>query len=155
MKIIRECSKPYCHRQAVATLTYVYSDATLVLGPMATTAEPHSYDLCQHHVDTLKAPRGWTVHQLTTDFVPAAPHDDDLDALAQIVRKASKRHVTPVEQTGFNSPGEGAGVFGAARRSAPVQRDVWKKDPTEVKRVGHLRVLQGEGGTDDGEEDNR
>ena len=31
---------------AIATLTYVYGDQTAVVGPLATYAEPHTYDLC-------------------------------------------------------------------------------------------------------------
>lgn len=137
MKVIRECSKPYCHERAVATLTYVYSEATLVIGPMATTAEPHSYDLCQHHVDTLKAPRGWTVQQLTNEFVPADPHDDDLDALAQVVRQASHRH-PPAPSQQQSRP-----TFG--HPDAPKQTQLPRLDPSQGMRVGHLRVFDGEG----------
>jgi hypothetical protein len=41
----RRCSKPSCNGAAVSTLTYVYADSTAVLGPIATYAEPHCYDL--------------------------------------------------------------------------------------------------------------
>ena len=37
--------------QPVATLTYVYADSVAVLGPLATYAEAHSYDLCESHAD--------------------------------------------------------------------------------------------------------
>ncbi len=57
----RQCSRTACAREAVATLTYVYSDSTAVLGPLAVAAEPHSYDLCQAHASRLTAPRGWEV----------------------------------------------------------------------------------------------
>ena len=53
----------------MATLTYVYSDQTAVLGPLANHAEPHSYDLCAEHAERLTAPRGWEVVRLTPDFV--------------------------------------------------------------------------------------
>jgi hypothetical protein len=46
MSPLRRCSRTACGRQAVATLTYVYADSTAVVGPLATYAEPHSYDLC-------------------------------------------------------------------------------------------------------------
>ena len=45
----------------MATLTYVYADQTAVLGPLATYAEPHCYDLCSHHSERMTAPRGWEV----------------------------------------------------------------------------------------------
>ena len=56
---MRRCSRTACGRVAVATLTYVYSDSTAVLGPLATYAEPHCYDLCAEHAERLTAPRGW------------------------------------------------------------------------------------------------
>ena len=55
---VRKCSRTGCGRAAVATLTYVYSDSTAVVGPLATSAEPHSYDLCEQHALRLTAPRG-------------------------------------------------------------------------------------------------
>ena len=55
----RQCSKTGCSGPAVATLTYVYRESTAVLGPLATYAEPHTYDLCSRHAEGLTAPRGW------------------------------------------------------------------------------------------------
>ena len=52
------------------TLTYVYADQTAVLGPLATYAEPHAYDLCEAHSERLSAPRGWEVLRLAQ---PAPP----------------------------------------------------------------------------------
>ena len=51
----------------MATLTYVYADSTAVLGPLATYAEPHCYDLCAEHSERLTAPRGWDVVRLAAD----------------------------------------------------------------------------------------
>lgn len=59
--VSRQCSRTACSRDAVATLTYVYSDSTVVVGPLAVAAEPHSYDLCEEHASRLTAPRGWEV----------------------------------------------------------------------------------------------
>jgi hypothetical protein len=74
----------------VATLTYVYSDQTAVLGPLATYAEPHAYDLCDAHSDRLSAPRGWEVLRLAPDADAFGPTTDDLLALADAVRAAAK-----------------------------------------------------------------
>ncbi|ABS05306.1 hypothetical protein FHR75_003014 [Kineococcus radiotolerans] len=82
----RRCSRTACGRPAVATLTYVYSDSTAVLGPLATFAEPHCYDLCAEHADRLTAPRGWEVVRLAPDLVEAARQHDDLLAVAEAVR---------------------------------------------------------------------
>ncbi|WP_307005523.1 DUF3499 domain-containing protein [Sinomonas atrocyanea] len=87
---LRHCSRSACRQAAVATLTYVYADSTAVLGPLATFAEPHSYDLCATHADRLTVPRGWDVLRLA---LPAAParNPDDILALADAVREGTAR----------------------------------------------------------------
>jgi hypothetical protein len=57
----RPCSKVACSEEATSTLTYVYADSMAVLGPLSIHAEPHSYDLCERHSDSLSAPQGWHV----------------------------------------------------------------------------------------------
>lgn len=79
----------------MATLTYVYADSTAVLGPLATHAEPHSYDLCADHAGRLTVPRGWTVVRLDVDLDAAVPTPDDLVALAEAVREASRAPSAP------------------------------------------------------------
>ena len=64
VSLARRCSRTACGRPAVNTLTYVYADQTAVLGPLATYAEPHAYDLCELHSERLSAPRGWEVLRL-------------------------------------------------------------------------------------------
>ncbi|UQI43411.1 DUF3499 domain-containing protein [Streptomyces sp. HU2014] len=124
---VRRCSRTACGRPAVATLTYVYADSTAVLGPLATYAEPHCYDLCAEHSERLTAPRGWDVVRLALDSGPARPSGDDLEALANAVREAAR----PQER--MAPPG---GTSGA---TAPAGREA---DPMEVARRGHLRVLR-------------
>ena len=91
----------------------MYADQTAVLGPLATFAEPHAYDLCAVHSERLSAPRGWEVLRLAHDD-PHGPSSDDLLALADAVREAAQPRLepVPVEETG-----------------------------REVARRGHLRVL--------------
>jgi len=57
----RPCSKVTCHQEAVATLTYVYSDQMVVVGPLSGVVEPHGYDLCERHASSLSVPQGWEV----------------------------------------------------------------------------------------------
>ena len=83
-----------CKRHAVATLTYVYADSTAVVGPLATYAEPHTYDLCTDHAERLTPPRGWDIVRLEIDSdaqLPIPPKTmrigDDLSALADAVRE--------------------------------------------------------------------
>jgi hypothetical protein len=104
----------------VATLTYVYADSTAVLGPLATYAEPHCYDLCAQHSERLTAPRGWEVVRLDMDVHNAGPSSDDLEALANAVREAARTPTTPPRQA---AAGEAA-------------------ESVEVARRGHLRVLR-------------
>lgn len=100
----------------MATLTYVYGDQTAVLGPLATFAEPHSYDLCEPHAETLSAPLRWEVIRLAPDPHAAGPSGDDLLALADAVREAAR----PLVPTRPEPPGSAV----------------------EVGRRGHLRVLR-------------
>lgn len=72
------------------TLTYVYADSTAVLGPLATYAEPHCYDLCEVHGERLTAPRGWEIVRLSPDPAGIGPSSDDLEALANAVREAGR-----------------------------------------------------------------
>jgi hypothetical protein len=93
----RRCSRTACGRAAVNTLTYVYADKTAVLGPLATYAEPHAYDICEVHSERLSAPRGWDVLRLAADPSTLEPSSDDLLALADAVREAA-RPLAPREQ---------------------------------------------------------
>lgn len=117
MSLARRCSRTACNRSAVTTLTYVYADQTAVLGPLATYAEPHAYDLCEVHAERLSAPRGWEVLRLVSDLAPRGPSDDDLLALANAVREAAR----PIQ----------------AATAPPVT----ERGSRETMRRGHLRVL--------------
>ncbi|MEO8106305.1 MAG: DUF3499 domain-containing protein [Actinomycetes bacterium] len=90
MSPMRRCSRTACNRTAVMTLTYVYADSTAVLGPLATYAEPHCYDLCEVHGERLTAPRGWEIVRLAPDPAQLGPSSDDLEALANAVREAGR-----------------------------------------------------------------
>jgi len=98
----------------VATLTYVYSDSTAVVGPLATSAEPHSYDLCERHAVRLTAPRGWEVVRYEGDY-PSEPSADDLTALAEAVREAGRGELPgmrPITATAGAAAGHGGPVGG-------------------------------------------
>ena len=127
MSPARRCSRTACVRPAVTTLTYVYADQTAVVGPLATYAEPHSYDLCDVHGDRLSVPRGWEVLRLAPDPSTIPPSQDDLLALADAVREAGRPMVeaTPWPHGSPHDPVP----TGAGRETA---------------RRGHLRVLTSE-----------
>ena len=102
----------------MSTLTYVYADSTAVLGPLATYAEPHCYDLCQMHAERLTAPRGWEIVRIVPDPDALKPSSDDLEALANAVREAARPRYRPEEPSA----------------QVPV-------GSVEVARKGHLRML--------------
>lgn len=100
----------------MATLTYIYADSTAVVGPLAISAEPHTYDLCEAHALRLTAPKGWDLVRHDGDYSEPAPSSDDLEALADAVREAAR----------------------------PAPRD-GGADGDQIGRRGHLRVLPSPG----------
>ena len=116
----------------MATLTYVYAQSTAVLGPLATYAEPHCYDLCARHSARLTAPLGWEVVRLEI-AEPAGPTPDDLEALADAVREAARPAVA--QGGAHGNSGNSSGSAGSAGHAG------YPGSPTQGRR-GHLRVLQ-------------
>lgn len=103
-------------------MTYVYAESTAVLGPLATYAEPHAYDLCSQHAESLTVPRGWEVLRLAMPTTPPEPGPDDLLALANAVREAA-----------------------SAAPEAPARHSHAQMEPpvaVEGTRRGHLRILR-------------
>jgi hypothetical protein len=125
VSVSRQCSRTACSVGAIATLTYVYSDQTAVLGPLATYAEPHTYDLCLMHAEGLTVPLGWEVIRLT-EFADPGLAQDDLVAVADAVREPGR------------PPGQAAGAVAAvaARLEAEMSGTI------ETGRRGHLRILR-------------
>lgn len=103
----------------------MYSDQTAVLGPLATYAEPHTYDLCAAHAEGLTAPRGWELVRLAGEFVDPGPSQDDLLALADAVREAGRPRLS-------SPPQHARAVPDAVESTGTV----------EIGRRGHLRVLR-------------
>jgi hypothetical protein len=61
-----------------------------VVGPLAVSAEPHTYDLCEAHAMRLTAPKGWDLLRHDMDYSAQPPSPDDLEALADAVREAGR-----------------------------------------------------------------
>ncbi|BBY43735.1 hypothetical protein A5765_03510 [Mycolicibacterium celeriflavum] len=134
MNVPRRCCRPGCPHYAVATLTFVYADSTAVVGPLATVAEPHSWDLCVVHAGRVTAPRGWELVRHAGPL-PSHPDEDDLVALADAVREG--RDLAPPINgvaTGFSDPVTGA--HGGSLMAPPARRP-----ESNGRRRGHLRVL--------------
>jgi len=105
----------------------VYSDSTAVIGPLATSHEPHSWDLCIGHAGRITAPRGWELVRHTGPL-PANPDEDDLVALANAVREA--REGVVVGSAALDDLSDPVGSAPLDAFPAPSGR-----------RRGHLRVL--------------
>lgn len=115
-KLGRTCSRGGCRRKAITTLTYVYADSVAVVGPLATFAEPHSYDLCEIHGERLTVPNGWSVIRQERTGLESGPTDADLMAIADAVREVSK-----------------------LPREDAIKSD--QHSSTEIGRRGHLRAV--------------
>jgi hypothetical protein len=141
VNVPRRCCRPGCPHYAVATLTFVYSDSTAVVGPLAIASEPHSWDLCVSHAGRITAPRGW---ELVRHAGPLAtnPDEDDLIALAEAVREG--RDVAAAGGAMVNGFHEPAGQFNGATVEAPtasVLTSTAVRPAGNGRRRGHLRVL--------------
>lgn len=144
--LTRGCSKTGCARPAVATLTYAYADRAIVLGPLATYAEPHTYDLCRDHAERLTAPRGWDVIRVGGEFAEPALAADDLLALADAVREAGRpgsRTGSRALRTGSRALRTGTAGDDSRQGSPRVQAHAEAESGmVESRRRGHLRVLK-------------
>lgn len=112
----RTCSRVSCKSAATMTLTYIYAESRAVLGPIATFAEPHSYDLCERHASRLTVPNGWSVERETLPTEAPGPSEDDLMAIADAVREVAR-----------------------VQESAPAQGE--NVNNSQVGRRGHLRAV--------------
>lgn len=121
----------------MATLTYVYSDSTAVVGPLATVREPHSWDLCLGHASRITAPRGWELVRHAAPL-PTNPDEDDLVALAEAVREGVREGKVA---GGSPMPGFSDPVGGGFSAAAPPASPSSPRGGSPGRRRGHLRVL--------------
>lgn len=146
VNVPRRCCRPGCPHYAVATLTFVYSDSTAVVGPLATAREPHSWDLCVGHAGRITAPRGWDLVRHAGPLLsePAHPDEDDLVALADAVREGRPGDhglpdgATAAPRNGFSDPHL---HHSGAHATAPSSGLLAPAEQRSGRRRGHLRVL--------------
>lgn len=120
----------------MATLTYVYSDSTAVVGPLATAREPHSWDLCLGHANRITAPRGWELVRHAAPL-PNNPDEDDLVALAEAVRENGVSGGVPMPAFSDGTAPASAARPADSARIAPMPQ----RPAGTGRRRGHLRVL--------------
>jgi hypothetical protein len=140
----RRCCRPGCPHYGVATLTFVYSDSTAVVGPLATAREPHSWDLCVGHAGRITAPRGWELVRHAGPL-PTNPDEDDLVALADAVREGGpgEAAVSYAGETGMplNGFSDQHVHHAGAQATAPSSHLLAPSEKRSGRRRGHLRVL--------------
>ncbi|HEX6231054.1 MAG TPA: DUF3499 family protein [Actinomycetota bacterium] len=68
---MRTCAKLRCRSRAQATAALRYEDREVVVGDLASEADPNLVDLCPEHADRLTPPVGWRITDTRTR-VPAA-----------------------------------------------------------------------------------
>ncbi|KXO89670.1 hypothetical protein AXK57_05965 [Tsukamurella pulmonis] len=156
MNSVRQCCRPGCRNHAVATLTFDYRQSIAVLGPLGTTSEPHSWDLCEFHATRMTAPRGWEMLRNLPAYsaasVGTAALDDDLTALADTVHeRAVREHGRPASEPA-DTPLRSLPPIGAMRpvhdglggpQATPSSKPAGSgpKHAAPSGRRGHLRVL--------------
>ncbi|MBS4101498.1 DUF3499 domain-containing protein [Tsukamurella paurometabola] len=156
MNSVRQCCRPGCRNHAVATLTFDYRQSIAVLGPLGTTSEPHSWDLCEFHATRMTAPRGWEMLRNLSAYSAAsvgnAALDDDLTALADTVHERAAReqgrHAPESAEAPLRSlPPIGAmrpvhdGLGGPQATPSAQPGGSAPKHAARPGRRGHLRVL--------------
>lgn len=144
VNVPRRCCRPGCPHYAVATLTFVYSDSTAVVGPLATVREPHSWDLCVGHAGRITAPRGWELVRHAGPLPTHPDEDDELVALADAVREGGDRlaHAGGPGVNGFSDPFSNPHVHHVgAHATAPSGGVLAPPEHRSGRRRGHLRVL--------------
>lgn len=56
---LRTCHRTGCRWPAAASLSFRYASRQAWLLDLAPEQDPSLYDLCPHHADTLRVPKGW------------------------------------------------------------------------------------------------
>ncbi len=143
----------------MATLTFVYAESTAVIGPLASSPEPHSWDLCDEHARRITVPRGWEMLRSERGFSAPIAEDYELTALAEAVRevggsdRVGRADRFPDRFDGVDEPAIGrhrAGRTGPRIPETPVPSvDDTPRRPApgasagrpRSGRRGHLRVL--------------
>lgn len=120
MNQFRRCSRPGCGKPAVATLTYAYQQSIAVVGPLVTSTDPHSWDLCAQHASKITAPLGWELMRVDN----IEEDDEDLTALAEAVREAGRN------ASGLIMP-----------EPEPMANHPVNRPKREATRRGHLSVV--------------
>ncbi len=110
-----------------------------MVGPLSTTREPHSYDLCDAHARRLTVPHGWELVRHQGDYAVPMPTDDDLVALANAVREAAVG-----ERPELDPPEAPPMAGGRYDESDASPRQGLRPAAPQIGARRHLRVVSGD-----------
>lgn len=97
-----------------------------MLGPLVAEADPHSYDLCAEHTESLTVPRGWQVVRLFTETPREIIDYEDREGLSRSLQHSIR------ERRARRDERQREVDAAAIRQAAPVD---------DVPARPHLRVL--------------
>lgn len=112
-------------------MTYDYQQATAVVGPLSPVPGAGALDLCEDHAQRVTVPRGWSMVRLVTEYEPAPPSDNDLMALADAIKAASRKRVPEPKPATRDArrPSDVTGAVGPRLRAVPNPQ---KKSTTDA-----------------------
>ncbi|MDO4914281.1 DUF3499 family protein [Corynebacterium sp.] len=128
----RLCCRPGCGRPAAATLVYSHAEETVIVGPLSSDDNPHSWDLCARHSAQFRPPEGWTVIRDEPDVDGV----DDMTALLDSVNDPQGGDHR-VDAGSVAGPGAQFGAGSGARHTDAPQGAVADIQDTISRLNGH------------------
>ena len=128
----RLCCRPGCGRPAAATLVYSHAEETVIVGPLSSDDNPHSWDLCARHSAQFRPPEGWTV-------IRDEPDVDDVDDMTALLDSVNGPQGGDhrVDAGSVAGPGARFGAGSGARHADATQGAVADIQDTISRLNGH------------------
>nr|WP_276517343.1 DUF3499 family protein [Corynebacterium parakroppenstedtii] len=126
------CCRPGCGRPAAATLVYSHAEETVIVGPLSSDDNPHSWDLCARHSAQFRPPEGWTV-------IRDEPDVDGVDDMTALLDSVNDTHSGDAHFDAGSVAGPGArfGAGSGARHPDATQGAVADIQDTISRLNGH------------------
>lgn len=130
MADMRSCSKMSCRWPAAATLSYRYATAEVWLSDLG-EGHPATHDLCPHHADDLRVPRGWT---LVDDRCPAeAVHEPSAAEIVERVTTLRRSVDAMLDRQGLEQQGGNPQPASRSSRYTALLDSLPTYDPPEAE----------------------
>lgn len=128
----RLCCRPGCGRPAAATLVYSHAEETVIVSPLSSDDNPHSWDLCARHSAQFRPPEGWTV-------IRDEPNVDGLDDMTAVLDSVNDPQGGDhrVDASSVAGPGTRFGAGSGARHADAAQGAVADIQDTISRLNGH------------------